>query len=362
MNQHSDFDRVLSRWFDDGPVTMPDRVVGVVAGRIGGQPQRRGWRLFWRQHPMNGYTKLVAAAVAGLALVLVGSVALPRLMDQFGRARPFGEIIARYDNVTLGLVHPVDLAVAPNGDIYVTESNDRVTEITPSGHIVRQWGTPGSAPGQFDFNGLQAANGAYASIAVAPDGRVYVADSDNHRVQVFEADGTFVRQFGSAGSGQGQFGLAYDLAVDASGNAYVLDDMLEHLTKFSPTGEVIWIANRSTNPALVGHGHGVTLDPRGRLVYGNDDNGKVIYLDTNGRFLDAFDAGACDASVDGAGNVYIGGCASADIKVFDTAHTLIGTWTGALLRDAPAFGPAGEVFGFDRDGNILRLQFNLTAG
>ena len=360
MNQHSDIDRVLSRWFDDGPVTMPDRVVGVVAGRIGRQPQRRGWRLFWRQRPMNGYTKLIAAAVAGLALVLVGYATLPGLINQVGQHRPLGEIVTRYDAVSLGLVRPVDLAVAPNGDIYVTQSNDRVAEITPDGRVVRQWGASGSAPGQFDFNGLQAGNGAYASIAVAPDGRVYIADSDNHRVQVFEADGTFVRQFGSAGNGRGQFGLAFDLTVDAAGNVYVLDDILQHLTKFGPTGDVAWIANRTTNPALTGHSHGVTLDPQGRLVFGNDDNGKVIYLDTNGTFLDAFDAGACDISVDSAGNVYVGGCASPDIKVFDPRHTLIGTWAGAL-RDAPAFGPRGEVFGLDNNGNILKLRFNLPG-
>ncbi len=27
MNEHTDIERVLERWFDDGPTTMPDRVV-----------------------------------------------------------------------------------------------------------------------------------------------------------------------------------------------------------------------------------------------------------------------------------------------------------------------------------------------
>ena len=48
MNDHSDIERVLATWFDDGPSTMPDRVVDVVADRIGRQSQRRAWRLDWR--------------------------------------------------------------------------------------------------------------------------------------------------------------------------------------------------------------------------------------------------------------------------------------------------------------------------
>jgi hypothetical protein len=77
MNQRSDIDRVLSRWFEDGPNTMPDRIVGVVAGRIGRQRQRRGWRLLGRPI-MNRQIKLIAAAAAAVVLAVAGWNLLPR--------------------------------------------------------------------------------------------------------------------------------------------------------------------------------------------------------------------------------------------------------------------------------------------
>jgi hypothetical protein len=77
MNQHSDFDRVLSRWFEDGPNTMPDRIVGVVAGRIGRQPQRRAWRLHRRVQVNAPYFRLAAVLATGLILAVVGWQLLP---------------------------------------------------------------------------------------------------------------------------------------------------------------------------------------------------------------------------------------------------------------------------------------------
>ena len=45
MNERGDISPALQHWFADGPTTMPDRVVNVVADRIAREPQRRGWRL-----------------------------------------------------------------------------------------------------------------------------------------------------------------------------------------------------------------------------------------------------------------------------------------------------------------------------
>ena len=89
---------------------------------------------------------------------------------------PF-EIIARYDATTLGLDRPLDLAIGPNGDAYVTETNGRVSQIAPDGTVVRRWGKEGSKAGEFDFVGANLEDGAHGSIAVGPDGKVYVSDS-----------------------------------------------------------------------------------------------------------------------------------------------------------------------------------------
>lgn len=77
MNERSDLDRVLRHWFDDGPSTMPDRVVDVVADRIGRQRQRPAWRLLWRPYEMNTIIKVGAALAAVLVVAVVGWNLLP---------------------------------------------------------------------------------------------------------------------------------------------------------------------------------------------------------------------------------------------------------------------------------------------
>jgi hypothetical protein len=77
MNERSDIDRVLQIWMADGPSVMPDRIVDVVADRIGAQRQRRSWR-FLRRLAMNPLLKLGAAAAALLVVAVIGYNLLPR--------------------------------------------------------------------------------------------------------------------------------------------------------------------------------------------------------------------------------------------------------------------------------------------
>lgn len=76
MNKHSDIDRILRHWMDDGPSRMPDRIVDVVADRIDRTRQRRSWRPL-RRLPMNQILKLGTAAAAVLVVAVVGWNLLP---------------------------------------------------------------------------------------------------------------------------------------------------------------------------------------------------------------------------------------------------------------------------------------------
>ena len=272
---------------------------------------------------------------------------------------PFA-IIARYDATKLGLDRPIALAIGPNGDAYVTESRNRVSQVSPDGTVIRRWGEQGSNAGEFDFVGPNPEDGAQGSIAVAPDGKVYVSDSDNHRVQVFTADGTFVRQFGSFGTAASQFVRPFDLSVDAKGNVYVLDGM--RLSKFGPNGAFLWTVDGTTDKELKGHGHDADIDSKGRIVVGNDDTGRVVYLDQDGKVVDAFSAQACNVTVDPSDNIYIGGdCGFARTLVYSPTHVLIGSWSGPDMTLAlpPQFGPDGEILALDRDGGIVKLKVTL---
>ena len=77
MNERSDLEGMLREWFDDGPSTMPDRVVEVVADRISRRRQRRAWRLLWRETDMNPIVKFGAALAAVLVIAVIGWNLLP---------------------------------------------------------------------------------------------------------------------------------------------------------------------------------------------------------------------------------------------------------------------------------------------
>jgi hypothetical protein len=76
MKHRSDIDRVMEVWMADGPTAIPDRVVDVVAARIGVQRQRRAWP-FQGRTTVNSFFKLGAAAAAVLVLAVVAWNQLP---------------------------------------------------------------------------------------------------------------------------------------------------------------------------------------------------------------------------------------------------------------------------------------------
>lgn len=78
MNHRSGIDRVLQTWMADGPAAIPDRVVDVVAVRIGVQRQRRAWPFRRRTTVFPSQIKLVAGLAAAVLVAVVGYSLLPR--------------------------------------------------------------------------------------------------------------------------------------------------------------------------------------------------------------------------------------------------------------------------------------------
>lgn len=88
MNHHSDIDRVLQVWMTEGPAAIPDRVVEVVAARIGVQRQRRAWP-FQRRTTVTPI-KLIAGLAAVLVVAVLGYSLLPRQSPNVGETTPPG--------------------------------------------------------------------------------------------------------------------------------------------------------------------------------------------------------------------------------------------------------------------------------
>ena len=82
---------------------------------------------------------------------------------------------------------PTDVTWDPDGDIFISDGyiNSRVAKYDRNGDWVKQWGEPGSGPGEFNTP---------HSIAADAQGNIYVADRGNRRIQVFDHDGKLLRE------------------------------------------------------------------------------------------------------------------------------------------------------------------------
>jgi DNA-binding beta-propeller fold protein YncE len=100
---------------------------------------------------------------------------------------------ARCQGSTGRLSRPTDVAWDAQGNIYVADGygNARVAKYDRNGKWIKNWGSRGTGPGQFNI---------VHGIAIDAQGNVYVGDEGNKRVQVFDTEGTFKTQFTNVGA------------------------------------------------------------------------------------------------------------------------------------------------------------------
>lgn len=330
---------------------------------------------------------LVLVVVAAIALMWnrntggervepIGPIQTPTGTPGAQTPNPF-EVVDTADLPALGLRHPLAVAVAPDGSLYVSDSSEHIAHVSPAGRVLQQWGGAGSRPGRFRLDS--------GALAVGRDGRVYVADTGNFRVQVFSPEGRFLTQYGSYGRGPGRFMWPSGIVVSRDGTMYVADDRAATVTAVAPGGGQLWRVGElgTTDPDLVGHEHLGDVDAAGRLVMANDDAGRVVYLDRSGTKVTAFGTGksgdnqnghpppggdfpdgACGATTDASGDVYVNSCEEAyqprhETEVYDARHHLVGAWHHGPLIDSPVFGPTGDGYALTSEGALLRVRIEL---
>src|SRR5690606_37188730 len=79
-------------------------------------------------------------------------------------------------------------ALAPDGSIYVADDygNARVHKYDSKGTYLFSWGQSGTGPGEFNIP---------HNLICDAEGKVYVADRENHRIQVFDGNGQYLTEW-----------------------------------------------------------------------------------------------------------------------------------------------------------------------
>jgi len=113
---------------------------------------------------------------------------------------------------------PTNVAVGPNGDVYISDTlNVRIQIFDADGTFISAFGKPGDCPGDF---------ARPKGIALDSDGHIWVADADQNRVKVFDREGRLCAYFGEYGYFPGQFALPSGVAIDKNNRVIVAEQVL----------------------------------------------------------------------------------------------------------------------------------------
>ena len=151
--------------------------------------------------------------------------------------------LVRHITIASNRYNVQDLCLDAEGNIYIAEryavtclANDGTFKWRKGKNAsVSSYGSSGSGNGEFDD--------AYG-ITQGPNGKLYVADRDNHRVQVLDKNGTFIKKFGENGSAPGQLYYPQDLIFLPDGRLIVGDN--SYLNYFDSNGTFITRTNSSS--------------------------------------------------------------------------------------------------------------------
>ena len=183
------------------------------------------------------------------------------------------------------LYWPTSIALDSSQNVYVADDwLHRISIFDKDGVFLGKWGVPGSGDGQLNKP---------SGIRFDQQDNLFVVDSGNNRVQKFTKDGNFLAKWGEAGSGEGQFNLPWGLTIDSKGDVYVADWQNDRIQKFSPEGR--FLAEFGSSGTRVGEftrPSGLAVDKDGDIYVADWGNNRVQVLTPDGRYITTLEGDA----------------------------------------------------------------------
>lgn len=170
----------------------------------------------------------VAVAPDGLIYILQRSLKA----DPMIVARSDGAVLRTWGRGMYKIPHSV--RIDPRGNVWTVDAGDStIRQFTPLGRQLLKVTLELPAKPRSEFCGT-------ADIAFAAKGHFWVADGyQNTRIVEFDAGGKRLREFGTPGTGPGQFHLPHGIAIDKAGRIFVADRENGRIQRFDGNGKYL---------------------------------------------------------------------------------------------------------------------------
>jgi DNA-binding beta-propeller fold protein YncE len=144
-------------------------------------------------------------------------------------------------------VEPHQAAVDKDGNLWVADATPKgakgmqVTKLSPDGRVLLKLGKAGQGAGETGLDIFDSPTG----VAVASNGDIYISEGhgeakpNNSRIMVFTKDGKFLKTFGSLGTGDGHLRSPHAIAFDSQDRLYVADRGNSRVAVFDKDGKFL---------------------------------------------------------------------------------------------------------------------------
>jgi len=307
----------------------------------------------------------------------------------------------------VNLIQPVGVAFDPAGNMLILDRSPRVRLVNSTGIISTIAGNGAQA---FTGDGGPATNATLQSpegIVVAPDGTIYIADTNNSRVRRIDTKG-IITTFAGGGSDPNAVGgpaaavfLSQPTAItlDSQGTLFIAENSGNRVRRVSPQGILTNVAGTgvagfsgdggSALQALFAQPFGIAVDGQGNTYISDRLNGRIRRVDPKGTvttvvgagpfngdggpatgavFAGPNESGYGDITVDPQGNFYIADRAAQRLRKISTdgqITTIAGTgYPGTGADNIPAttsalHDPSG--LAIDPQGNLIVADSNSST-
>ncbi len=288
---------------------------------------------------------------------------------------------------------PSQIAVDAQGTAYIADtSNNCIRTVSSAGVTATLAGQCGTAGGYTDGAALSARFNAPVGIAVASNGTVYVADSNNDDIRVIKSGtvstlagmgfSAYVDAQGSAAA----FGHPTGLVLDGAGTLYVADTGSNTIRTVSPSGLVQTFAGIGSGTGAFADGPNRSAQFSAPSALAFDHQNNLYVIDTGNNAIRKISQGSVTTlnsglsgyvdgplanarfnlpeqlAIDQQGNIYIADSANALIRKISasgTVSTLAGSFgqVGMSLGTLPGTLPPPQGLALTAQGKLL-----FTAG